>query len=377
MTEDEHNNEKSTRHTSNRLTYAIDSSGRVVNIDEVPAGNKCGCFCPSCKEPLMAKNQGRKRIHHFSHQSGTECANAYESMLHILAKDRIREAFLERSEFWIEFEYTSFCPNDKGCKFFRYSDCCEKKKQRFNLKDFYDSCEQEIRYDNINRRSDLKIFSSSNPARSPIYLEFYVTHASDRIKLHSGNKIVEIRIESENDIKRLIECGIVEDLGHNDNYDCFGRRPDEGGVCFYGFKNKDRKNYQLSNEIEFVRFILYKSGKTQCFHDGCDCRNLSKSKPGSLFEMCIHTSVSFGIYDQVKYIAYQKFGIPNCVLCTNYVDDYYGMTKICRLYKHLQIPKYEEMDTSKAKNCRFFAIDKMLMQSALEHGISENYTIFE
>lgn len=363
------------KHSTYRLTYALNGTGQLVDVDDVPVGNKCGCFCPACKEPLIAKNQGIKRMHHFAHQSGTECDYAIESMLHLLAKEKIREAFLSKSKFWIEFEYKSFCTNVEKCRFLRYNECCESKKQRFNIKQFYDSCEQEIPYDNINRRSDLKIFSSTNPQRDPIYLEFFVTHASDLEKLHSGNKIIEICIESEDDILQLAESGIVESNSrYADEYNDLGR--DLQKVSFYGFKKKDYKNSHISNEIEFVRYILYKSGKTQCFQDVCDCKNLVKSKTSSLLEICIHTSVSFGLYEQVRYIGFQKFKIPNCILCKNYVDSYSGMGKICRLYKYLQIPRYESFDTARAKTCRYFAIEQEEMQSVIKNGLKECYTMF-
>ena len=44
-------------------------------------------------------------------------------------------------------------------------------EKRFDLKTLYDSCEQEITYDNIRRRSDLKFFSKEFPKRKPIYIE--------------------------------------------------------------------------------------------------------------------------------------------------------------------------------------------------------------
>lgn len=363
------------KHSAYRLTYALNATGQLVDVDKVPVGNKCGCFCPSCKEPLIAKNQGIKRMHHFAHQSGTECDYAIESMLHILAKEKIREVFLSKSEFWIGFEYKSYCTNFEHCKFIHYSNCCESKRQRFNIKRFYDSCEQEIPYDNINRRSDLKIFSLTHPERSPIYLEFFVTHASDLEKLHSGNKIVEICIESVNDILQLAENGIIESNSY-DSGDYCELEKDFRSVSFYGFKNMDYENSHISTEIEFVRYILYQSGKTQCFQDVCNCKRLAKSKASSLLEICIHTSVSFALYEQVRYIGYQKFNIPNCILCKNYVDSYSGMGKICRLYKHLQIPRYENFDTARAKTCHYFAIDQKEMQSVLQNGLKEYHTIF-
>ena len=74
------------------LTYALDAFGKLVHVDSVPNGKACECFCTFCGEPLQAK-QGAKRRHHFSHISGTECEAAYESMLHLLAKEKIQEAF--------------------------------------------------------------------------------------------------------------------------------------------------------------------------------------------------------------------------------------------------------------------------------------------
>ena len=74
------------KHSAYRLTYALNATGQLVDVDKVPVGNKCGCFCPACKEPLIAKNQGTKRMHHFAHQSGTECDYVIESMLHFFCK---------------------------------------------------------------------------------------------------------------------------------------------------------------------------------------------------------------------------------------------------------------------------------------------------
>lgn len=348
------------QHSLSRLTYALNEKGQIVNIDEVPTGARCKCFCPACKEPLIAKNSGAKRIHHFAHQSGTECEYAVESMLHILAKEKIREAFLSKSEYFIEFEYKSYCHKYDTCVFVGNGGCCTSKINRFDLKQFYDSCEQEIPYDNINCRSDLKIFSSKDPNRAPVYLEFCVSHASDNEKLHSGNKIIEIWIETEDDITELCQDGIVQSPFK---------------VCFYGFKEKDFINKNIINSIEFIRYILHKSGKSICIPDSCDCDKIVKSSPNSLLEICVHTIVQFGVFDQAKYIGYKQFGIPNCVLCTNYVQSYYDDARICRLYKRLHIPR-DGMDTTRAKSCYYFTIDHQEMNSALENDLGDNYTIF-
>lgn len=55
----------------NQLIYAI-KDGMATSIENVESGLKCGCICPSCGEPLVAR-KGAKRMHHFAHYSGHNC----------------------------------------------------------------------------------------------------------------------------------------------------------------------------------------------------------------------------------------------------------------------------------------------------------------
>ena len=73
------------------LTYALDSDNTLVHVDKVLKGAKCVCHCPHCDAPLYAKNTGKVREHHFAHAHGFECEGAYESSLHLLAKEVLIE----------------------------------------------------------------------------------------------------------------------------------------------------------------------------------------------------------------------------------------------------------------------------------------------
>lgn len=248
------------------------------------------------------------------------------------------------------------------CNFLRYDECCTYEDRTYNLKAYYDSCEQEISYDNSCRRSDLKLFSSTNPQRQPVYLEFCVTHASEAEKLHSRNKIIEIKLDTEADIDYIVNNGISQSMHDK--------------VEFYGFKLGDKNNENVWSEIEFVRYTLFPSGKTRCRQDCCNCKELRKTK-NSLLDICFHTPVSFGIYDYAKYMGYQKHGIKNCILCKNYVKSYYDSERICKLYKQLQIPRYEKMDTSRAKDCKYFLFNKEEMDECMNDGGNCECTILE
>lgn len=75
-----------------KLTYALDSSGKMVHISSVERGLSCNCRCPKCNEFLVAKlgHEGGRQAH-FAHQKDSECHGAYMSALHKLAEQIIEE----------------------------------------------------------------------------------------------------------------------------------------------------------------------------------------------------------------------------------------------------------------------------------------------
>ena len=72
-------------HRPSQMPYAL-KDGKVVHIDDVEKGIKCGCTCPSCGELLVAR-KGAVRQHHFAHANGGECATGYQTAVHLRAKD--------------------------------------------------------------------------------------------------------------------------------------------------------------------------------------------------------------------------------------------------------------------------------------------------
>jgi hypothetical protein len=61
--------------------------GAIVTPDVVEKGLACGCVCPACDEPLIANHGMSIKQPYFSHQSGRECEAAYQTALHLLAKE--------------------------------------------------------------------------------------------------------------------------------------------------------------------------------------------------------------------------------------------------------------------------------------------------
>ncbi|WP_443098035.1 hypothetical protein [Treponema succinifaciens] len=75
----------------NYILMAVNKAGKNVYIDEVPNGKQCGCFCKECGGELVAKNNGKIKVHHFAHATGNDSINCSQTALHILAKEIIAE----------------------------------------------------------------------------------------------------------------------------------------------------------------------------------------------------------------------------------------------------------------------------------------------
>lgn len=70
------------------LPYGL-KDGKLVTVQEVESGLKCGCVCPACKEVLIAR-KGQINAHHFAHHK-ENCEYAVETALHIAAKEILEQ----------------------------------------------------------------------------------------------------------------------------------------------------------------------------------------------------------------------------------------------------------------------------------------------
>lgn len=77
---------------SHPIPFGVKAEGRLVPVHDVQRGAKCGCVCPRCGKPLVAR-KGKIRAHHFAHAPGVpHCEGAAETALHLMAKQIVGEA---------------------------------------------------------------------------------------------------------------------------------------------------------------------------------------------------------------------------------------------------------------------------------------------
>jgi hypothetical protein len=62
------------------VPFAVDAQGVWRDVDDVPRGKACACYCADCRAELIAR-QGNVRVHHFAHSDRRECRHALETSL--------------------------------------------------------------------------------------------------------------------------------------------------------------------------------------------------------------------------------------------------------------------------------------------------------
>ena len=158
------------------LEYA-NKDGRLISVNDVDSGLKCGCTCPSCGESLIAR-KGNVRIFHFAHQGDSACKYAVESSLHLLSKEIISEA------------KTFYLPK-RRIQLIEHGN-------HFDLEDSKEIVVDRVEIEQYDRnvKPDLIIYSGDKK----YHIEIYVTHKADEAKIEKLKKdnVYSIEIDLSN-----------------------------------------------------------------------------------------------------------------------------------------------------------------------------------
>lgn len=164
------------------VTYAL-KDGVLTHISDVESGLKCGCVCAGCKGELIAK-KGEIKVHHFAHVNA-ECAHAYESALHLLAKD----LFCQLKDFRLPVYNAESVPFSKTMPVINISDFEAKKEVWFE-----------------SFKPDVVLYKNDIPV---LFVEIAVTHFVDHEK---HNKIANLGVSCiEIDLSKQDTEGLITD----------------------------------------------------------------------------------------------------------------------------------------------------------------------
>lgn len=297
-----------------KYAYAYDEENRLVKISSLTKEERDGHIykCLSCGCSMIAK-LGEKNIHHFAHKVDVECNN--ESYLHRLSKEILRKRFYNSESFNISFYQTSKCDLFNQCPTHQVDSSCKKRVLRtYDLKKYYSDCLLEDWDPITNKRPDLKLVSS-NPKIRPIWLEIFVTHRCTEEKIHSKSKIIEFKIENEEQAESLSSIEIRE-TAQLKEYEDF--RDKRAVIEFIGFERNTEPTLGFTNESkQKFQATLLTTGFIQK-------RILSCRENPRIFDADGVAAVVFSEWgDNVLYRAreaFAKIGIGNfksCYWCRN------------------------------------------------------------
>lgn len=242
---------------------AFDEADNLVRIDDVTKENcKQHTYrCPKCKDP-MTPALGDKIKHHFRHKSD-HCS--FESYLHKVAKLRFKEEFERRDKFLIRADVVNGCDRFDECPLRKnqlIDGCKYICKKDLNLKDYYDVCELEKKYEDFT--ADV-LLSDSQGKYNPMFLEIYVSHPCEEEKIQSGVPIIEFKIKDEEELNALLKQRVFEEQRNVPVPN--KKRKTEDKVLFYNFNNKfkDPKPYKTTYNNGLHLHYNYKIEKVNIY----------------------------------------------------------------------------------------------------------------
>jgi hypothetical protein len=289
--------------------FAYNSDQEVIDVLELPSDREelsDQYICFGCDNPLIAKTRGEKREKHFAHKNRLSCNE--ETYLHRLAKMTFYRTYLDclenNEKFLIDLTYTKVCR--KYEQIVGHSCNRGSLSKTHDLTIFYDSINLETRDDSFI--PDLLLYNSKN-ADQKLYIEIAVTHFLSDEKILSENRIIEIPIETEDDIAKILS-----------------KRLTESDVSFINF---DRPSGSVTDaectcaQKKYYYFIIYDSGK--CIVDDTTIREIeSKIRKVSsaakyiklrYFSDSDHIDRGWLFKDFVEEARKSGFPLKNCLLC--------------------------------------------------------------
>ena len=331
-------------------SYANNEQNELINISVAEHGEKY--YCPICGG-LMIPHLGNIRRKHFVHKSTENCS--YESYLHKLAKIKIQEAFLSSKHFYLSYKAKADCSLD--CPFKDSPKCWKGKPVTHDLHNYYDTCEIEANYNQY--RADLLLKSSVHPNRKPILIEILFTHKCTEEKINSGAKIIEIPIQSEEQIDKIVNNCRLNAVRHNyiDN-DLLEDINEGNAITLYNFDKTEKFNPKdCNNDCNDVYrsiqvFYLNKEGNIQSFKTKDRCYELNtKLQPDKHYYI---SEIATSFKDILRGFSKRGVKIRNCFLCKFSQEGSYG-ERLCVLYKKHNLPL--KPSPYYAANCPYYKED--------------------
>ncbi|MCR4659496.1 MAG: competence protein CoiA [Bacteroidales bacterium] len=324
--------------------YAENEQGVFTHIDEAYKGH---CYrCIECGEPLIIK-EGSKKRKHFAHKNNSNCNG--ESYIHKIWKKRIKDIFYSNSPFIIKYFVGTPCKEETTCLIKKTKPdlrCYKSYLKERDLKQEYDTCEEEVEYKGFV--GDLVLSDSKNPDKEPLFIEIDYTHPCDEEKIASRIRIIEFKVEDDREKPiNLFEQGeLTLKFGRD-----FGNPYDMKDLLDVRFYNFDRLLYPTIGMYSFVR---NNNGLIEMqYSTGCTCKEKPQKSENATFEIAIADDIvnsrgnNYYIEAIMALAALNEHIIHDCRLCA---------IKVFKDISYRKCPIMTEKGFASAQQCRRYQI---------------------
>lgn len=294
--------------------HAYNSSKELISANSLAGTDIDDTYtCISCNRQLIARVNGKIQRPHFGHKESIgECSE--ESYLHKLAKDFFVKTYTEcldsNEPFIIEFIIPRTCTKYEHLI---RSDCrLGEATQEYNLTQYYTEVKVETRDGEFI--PDVSLHSKTRPGDN-VYIEIAVTHFLSKKKASSSKRIIEIPIESEDDLAPIIERRITSHVaaftGFHPEYTSI---PDSECKCakkrfhaFYVYENS--KCRFETKELRSIQEGIHRHKQKLIYH------NLVLVGDQEMEDFYIQLERSDLFKEQVYLAKERGVNIKNCFLC--------------------------------------------------------------
>lgn len=335
-----------------KYKYALNSHSAITPADDIAGKPVNDCYtCIGCGNQMIARVNGQLKAPHFAHKAQVECSG--ETYLHKLGKqtffDTYRNCLDSGEPFNITLTASKICKKMKSVT--RKSCTVGEVEKTYDLTDYYHDISIEKKHGDFI--ADVLLSSKTKPDQS-ILIEIACTHFLSEKKISSHHRIIEITIESEEDIEKI-------KTAHLSPYD----------AMFIGF-NHDSET-ATDSECKCARqkchiFYVYKNGKarletTQLMLASSSInKNLSNLLYSNIILESSNEGYDLNIYrddkrqifvEQAALAARKGIKIKNCYIC-RYHGEHWGYPSNHSIYcKYLR----KSCNSNEAADCESYRID--------------------
>lgn len=333
-----------------RYQYAKDQHGQIVKAVDLVGQSAGKCICIGCDNPLIAKVNGKIKKPHFAHKTVLECNG--ETYLHRLGKRAFLETYqkclAENEPFYISFYVPKKCHKFKRT-IRKHCDLGYEQK-RFDLTSYYTQIDIEKKNDSFI--PDLLLTRQSQP-NDHIYIEIAVTHFLNEKKESSGKRIIEIPLDTEEDVEKIYKAELTQT-----------------DALFLGFNQEGAPIVDADCKCmqkRYFFFIVWGSGKAWLGLEYlADIQaKLNKFKDKIEYSNIIETDLEFEnsnvlmgyahgdmFISQLKLAVEKKVPVKSCFLC-KYSGDNYNYTEGLPIYCKA---KKKACNSNQAAECDWYRL---------------------